>query len=334
MDFKMTVINLSLSRREFLKVGSLAGLGLTVSACGIASGELTQVISANPTTGSKNRVLRIAHLTDFHVMPEGIAPQGMAQALRHAQNQPDKPDIIINTGDSVMDSLKADKERTEAQWQVFNNVLQAECKLPIFHAIGNHDVWGWGRQDPSIQSDPLYGKNMALKMLGLSSPYYSFERAGWHFIVLDSNHLPNQASQYPYIGQIDGEQFQWLEDELGGVDSQMPICILSHIPILCACEFFDGDNEASGNWVVPAAWMHIDARRFRQLFLKHPNIRLCLSGHSHQYENLDYLNVKYMNDGAVCGNWWMGAYMDFPPAYVLVDLYADGRAESTFVPYS
>jgi Icc protein len=319
-----------LTRRNFLQLGGLAGMGLSLSACGVTQAAAT----TSPAPVAGQRVLRIAHLTDFHVMPEGFAPQGVAKAFRHAQSQPDKPDIIINTGDSIMDSLEANKERTEAQWEVFNNIVQAECKLPIYHAIGNHDVWGWGRQASDIQADPLYGKGMALKMLDLPERYYSFERAGWHFIVLDSTHEPNRVSEYPYIGQLDDEQFGWLEKEVESVDSQTHICILSHIPILCACEYLDGENEASGNWVVPAAWMHIDARRFRQLFLKHPNIRVCLSGHSHQAETLEYMSVRYLNDGAVCGNWWMGAYMDFPPAYVLVDLYADGRAESTFVPYS
>jgi len=70
--------------------------------------EFTQNLS-NP---NKKRVLRIAHLTDFHVQPEGYAPEGMARALRHAQNQSDRPDMIINTGDSIMDSLAADKNRT------------------------------------------------------------------------------------------------------------------------------------------------------------------------------------------------------------------------------
>ena len=112
-----------------------------------------------------------------------------------------------------------------------------------------------------------------------------------------------------------------------------PICIASHIPILAGCEFFDGENEASGNWVVPGAWMHIDARRFRQFFLAHPNVRVCLSGHTHQFEAEQYLKVHYQTDGAICGAWWEGDYLDFPAAYVLVDLYDDGTVESQFVTY-
>ena len=326
-------------------MGGATSLGLALSACGIPTTKppatTPSVTQASPTVtitpgtdrDQKTRVLRIAHMTDFHVMPNGNAPEGMAKALRHAQSQADPPDLIINTGDSIMDSLGADKSNAEAQWQVFQDILKAENKLPIFHAIGNHDVWGWGRQDAETQNDPLYGKNMALEKLGLQERYYSFDKAGWHFVVLDSNHLPNEVSGGSYIGKLDDEQFSWLENDVAQVDGSTPVCVVSHIPILCACEFFDGPNEETGAWVVPAAWMHIDARRFRGLYLEHPNIRLCLSGHSHQHESLDYLGVKYLTDGAVCGNWWNGAYLDFPPAYVLVDLYDDGSAESLFVPY-
>jgi len=319
-----------LSRKQFLTLAGVTALG-AVSAC--TSSQPAAQDSSTPTAAVSKRALRIAHLTDFHVMPIGNAPQGMRDALRHAQAQADPPDIILNTGDSIMDSLEVTKDMAEAQWETFNTIIKEECKLPIYHCIGNHDVWGWGAPTPDKQSDPLYGKGMALKQLGLKERYYSFDLAGWHFSVLDSTHQAENGAQHPYIGKLDDEQFAWLEADILAVDGEKPICIVSHIPILCACEFFDGDNESSGNWGVPAAWMHIDARRFRQLFLQNPNIRLCLSGHSHQHETLQYLGVQYFTNGAVCGNWWRGSYLDFPPAYVLVDLFEDGSAHSTFVPY-
>lgn len=355
----------SLDRRDFMKVLGMTALG-TASACtaaGVAATASpskvpvptiamfpadtdssilmppTQVPAATQPSMSpqqaKKRVLRIAHMTDWHVLPLGTARDGMTRALRHAQAQVDPPDIIINTGDCVMDSLETDKGKVQAQWAVYKEILASECKLPIIHAIGNHDVWGWGIDDPSLESDPLYGKEMALEQLGLESRYYSFDRAGWHFVVLDSVHLRNKVSSYPYIGQLDDEQYQWFINDISsaGGATQTPVCIVSHIPVVAACEYFDGRNEESGNWVVPASWMHIDARRFRDLFVQNPGVRLCLSGHTHQYESLDYLGVRYITSGAICGDWWRGPYMDFPPAYVMVDLYSDGSADSTFVAY-
>jgi len=47
--------------------------------------------------------------------------------------------------------------------------------------------------------------------------------------------------------------------------------VVSHIPIISTSVFFDGDNEKSGNWNVPRAWMHIDARKIKDLFADYPN---------------------------------------------------------------
>ena len=318
----------TLARRDFLKLAGLTTLG-AVSAC--VPSQITE--NAAPTETQKKRVLRIAHMTDFHVEPEGISPAGMTRALHHAQMQADPPDIILNSGDSIMDALETSESTAVGQWLTYNSIMKNENSLPVIHAIGNHDVWGWGLEDTPVQSDPLQGKEMALERLGLANRYYSFDQAGWRFIVLDSIHPRNEVSPEPYIGKLDEEQFQWLKTDIESVPKTTPICIVSHIPILAACEYFDGPNEDSGNWVVPACWMHIDARDLRRLFLRHPNVRLCLSGHTHQREVTTYLGVQYQTNGAICGNWWEGWYMAFPPAYVMVNLYDDGSSDSAFVPY-
>src|SRR5438552_2511432 len=73
-----------------------------------------------------------------------------------------------------------------------------------------------------------------------------------------------------YEARLDDEQFDWLKADLQATPKTTPILILSHIPILAACALFDGDNEKSGDWVVPGAWMHLDARRLKSLFVEHP----------------------------------------------------------------
>lgn len=322
----------TINRREFLKLLGITALA-SVSGCSRSRIPPLQTGADTKSTQAPQLACRIAHMTDFHILPQDMIVSSAAKAFQHVQSQNQLPDFILNTGDSIMDSLKSDRINAEKQWNTFTQLVDSECHLPIYHALGNHDVWGWGAKNPDYQKDPLYGKELALKMLRLSSPYYSFDLKGWHFIILDSTHQPNGASSEPYIGQLDETQFDWLEKDIENTPPETPICIASHIPILSACELFDGPNEETGNWVIPAAWVHIDARRFRSLFLDHPNIRLCLSGHSHQHERIDYLGVTYLTNGAICGNWWMGNYMDFPPAYVMVDLYSDGTVSSTFIPY-
>jgi Icc protein len=313
----------SLSRRGFLAAAG-AWSATAVAGC--------RTIPA----GDRPRVLRVAHLTDIHIENRTDARVGMAKALAHAQSHGDPPDFILNTGDSIMDSLATPREYSLSRWDLFNAILKEECSLPVVHAIGNHDVFGWGlpeQEQEQLRSDPLWGKAMALQALGLDDRYYSFDQAGWHFVVLDSTHPRQIESEIPYTGRLDEEQAGWLIADLAATPPTTPVCIASHIPILCACEFFDGDLASTGNWVVPGAWMHIDAGRLRELFLAHPNVHACLSGHAHQHDRVDYLGVRYSCDGAVSGNWWRGEYLNCPPSYVMVDFFADGSIETEFIAY-
>ena len=196
-------------------------------------------------------------------------------------------------------------------------------------------MWGWGLSDSGVMNDPMYGKEMAIRKLGLPNRYYSFDYAGWHFIVLDSEQLTSPGGNPPFVGRLDEEQYQWFLADVGAVaaSTNAHICILSHVPILSVGGFFTSQSEVTGDWVVPSWIMHIDTRRLREVFVQYPQIRLCLSGHIHQYESLEYLRVRLISGGAICGNWWKGTYMDFPPAYVMVNLYDDGSSDSEFVPY-
>lgn len=309
------------TRRSFLRKGAL----------GIAGLSLGGTLKAQPKNDEgAERVLRIAHLTDIHVEDNGRAPQGMAAALKYVNSMADKPDVIFNGGDSIMDALKRSKEEVRAQWSLWHQTLEANNSIEIKHCIGNHDVWGWSFKDSAFKNDPLYGKQWAVEEFGLPNRFYSFEKANWHFIVLDSTHRKESPG---YTARLDDEQFEWLTGELQNTDSGTPVCILSHIPILAACAYFDGDNEESGDWQVPGAWMHIDARKIKTLLHEHPNVKLALSGHIHLQDTVEYLDVKYYCNGAVSGGWWNGSYQEFPPALAIIDLYADGTSVRTMINY-
>lgn len=313
-----------LTRRHFL------------ASAGLAAGAGIWPLRAQAPASSEHaarRVLRIAHLTDTHVLPSLDSDQGLAEAIRHAQAA--KPDFIFFGGDLIMDALKKEKDEVLAQWAVWQRVLSAELKSDAVFALGNHDAWGWALRGESARnatSDDGYGMRLALGQLGLKDRYHSFDRGGWHFVVLDSTHH-DPASGRGYTARIDETQFAWLVADLARVPASTPVCVLSHIPILAACTFLDGENEREGEWLVPGAWMHIDARVLKDLFRQHPNVKLCLSGHVHLVDDVRYLGVRYCCNGAVSGGWWKGPYQEFGPAYALVDLYADGTADNQLVYY-
>lgn len=308
-----------MTRRELLQSAALLGLaGPLVSA-------VEPFLPA--ADGGKKPVLRIGHLTDVHMFNEKNAAKGLEKCLHHVQDRRQRPDILFNTGDSIMDALGASKADARAQWDLWHRVWRSENALPVVHCIGNHDVWGLRE----AQSDPLYGKKWATDEFGIPNRYYSFDRAGWHFIVLDSTHPKPDGGWY--TAKLDEEQFIWLEQELEKTPAATPVMVLSHIPILSASVFFDGDNAKTGNWVIPGSWMHIDSARIVGLFYRHPNVKVCLSGHIHLVDRTTYNGVTYLCNGAVSGAWWDGRYHETEEGYAVVNLFADGTFACEYVDY-
>lgn len=306
-----------LSRRDMLRRSSLL-----VAAGGSAS------LLAGPSSGgmapppNARRVLRLAHLTDAHVQPEREAGLGFATAIRHMQSRQDPPQMVLFGGDNVMNVDSAEgAARAKTQLAIWNKALKDELSVPHRTCIGNHDV---------LNLDPVDGKKWAVEALEIPARHYHFDQAGWRFIVLDST-SPEGGG---YKGRIDDEQFEWLEGLLQATPGATPVLILSHIPIMAVCAYFDGNNEKTGNWVVPGSWMHIDARRLKDLFARHANVRVCLSGHVHLVDQVMYHGVWYCCNGAVSGAWWGGAYHECNTGYGLVDLYDDGSFRNECITYS
>jgi 3',5'-cyclic AMP phosphodiesterase CpdA len=284
-------------------------------------------VEANPhlpePRAPRGRGVRIAHITDAHVEPEGPSAAGMRRCLKHIHKLKNAPDFVLNGGDAIMDAFKRDPRNAAAQWDLWNDLMDKHMSLPVKHCLGNHDV-------AKLNGDPSFRpKKVAMDRLGLKYRYYTVDLDSWQLIVLDSVFLNGDN----YVARLDDDQFAWLQKALAAVKPGKPVIVLSHIPVLSASVFFDGDNESASNWTVPGGWMHLDARRIKDLFVKHGNVRLCLSGHIHLQDRVDYAGVTYLCNGSVCGNWWKGPYQECPPGYAIIDLYDDGTFDHQYVSY-
>lgn len=280
--------------------------------------------------GSSRRVLRFAHFTDIHMEPRQKAPEGLAQALRHMQALEDRPQLLITGGDHVMDSFSAKEPWVTTQFETFKQVMYANCTIPVKYCIGNHDAWGWDKQSSQTTGqEPHWGKARPVHEFQMPGRYYGFTEGPWHFVILDSTHTADSN----YKALLDDEQFAWLRAELEE-NKEKYIVIVSHIPILSVAAFLDGDNEKDGRWTLPKEWMHLDARKLKDLFAKHPNVKLCISGHLHLVDRAQYNGVTYICDGAVCGKWWGGDHMECDEGYGVFDLYADGTFAHQYIPYN
>ncbi|WP_254411146.1 metallophosphoesterase family protein [Dyadobacter diqingensis] len=306
-----------MQRRSLLKnIGLIAG-GLS----------LPVISEARQPLVAPTRALRIAHLTDIHIQPHLMAAHGLGKCLHHLQSLDIKPDLIFNGGDVVMGSRNVTQEKSEKEWALYHKVFKNENSLPVFTCVGNHDILC---KDHSVTSFSD-GKSRAKDHLGLAQAYYSFDQSGWHFIVLDSVHVKDEGAGY--IAKLDEQQMDWLQKDLEKTASATPVMIVSHIPILSACVFLDGQNVKSGDWHVPGGWMHTDCGDLVRLFHKHKNIKLAISGHIHLLDQVVYNGITYCCNGAVCGDYWFGKNQQTKPGYAVIDLFSDGSFTNQYMGY-
>lgn len=334
-------------RRDALKAGALAAGAAVLTAGALSVGApLAAAQPARPAGARRARVARIGMINDLHLMPEYGAFEGVRACLAHLMAQQDKPDFLLTGGDLVDRSMSSTEQRTAALWELCTKVLRDECGLPALHCIGNHDVWGWNKaRSQTTGSEARWGKNWWKQAVGVEHTYYAADRGPWRILVLDSIYAadldikPKEGVRNPpkdigrYIGKLGDEQLDWLERELGAVERGRPVMIVSHIPLLSIAAVEHDARTASGDWVVPAGVMHIDAQEVTAMFRNSGNVRLCLSGHIHKNDRIDYEGTTYINAGAVSGSWWRGREDRCDEGYSLIDLYDDGSFAYDYLTY-
>ncbi|SDC18794.1 metallophosphoesterase family protein [Pedobacter soli] len=282
-------------------------------------------ISTAVTVAEQKPVLRVAHITDIHLKNDFGAPQKFSKCLHHLQQHSPKVNLVLNGGDMVFDMNKENISTINDQWKLFMDTVKNESNIQTQYCLGNHDIW-WNENS---KSDAFYGKKYAMDKLQLAKPYYSFLKAGWKFIVLDSTHLDIDNTWY--IGKLGEEQFNWLSEELKATPKETPVLVMSHIPILTALLMIEDDIV--NKWTMLGGDMHTDTAKIINLFYQHPNVKLCLSGHLHMRDKVVYNGVTYLCNGAVSGAWWKGNRRETAPGYGLIDLFADGTFEESYVNY-
>jgi 3',5'-cyclic-AMP phosphodiesterase len=324
------------SRRDFIKSTAIAIAAATAGGVLVPKqSRADQIVSAPvPPAASGQRVLRFSHPTDIHVQPELRGSEGMASAFQHMMSLKDPPQMILTGGDLPMDTAASDATRSAMLWKLFDGILKdnVPATIPIHHTIGNHDIWGRDMKAcGATGNEPYFGKQWFLDNFHYEKTYYSFNQAGWHFIVLDSfDVVPHEKA---YSSRIAAEQWEWFASDLAATPSTTPIVVVTHIPIISVAAFFSRKMAKSDDIIISRQNMHVDRKKFDTLFAKYPNVKLCLSGHLHLLDRVEYNGVTHICDGAVCGDKWVGPRQRTPEGYSIIDLYADGSFDHQYVTY-
>ena len=241
---------------------------------------------------SENDGFTFAFLTDIHLKPELSGVEGFTKAI-DTINQIN-PDFVLTGGDLVMDVLDQTYGRSDSVYNLYQEVSE-KFNMPVYNTIGNHEVYGWHRDEAGIEEHPEFGKGMYEKRIG--PRYYSFDHEGWHFMVLDGIYRGDGGT---YIGRIDEEQVAWIKEDLAKTGKETPIIVSTHIPFVTSqTQLTEGPLKAT-----PAYLILDNAKEVLTEFLGY-NLKLVLQGHLHYLEDI-HVNgqVHFITGGAVSGKWW------------------------------
>lgn len=281
------------TRRAFVCNGSLFLLGTGATATALPS------LFAAEELDARGKV-RIGLVTDIHFADK--PPRGSRHyreslnklAVATRQMQADQPEFMVELGDFIdsADSLADEKEHLKTIHQQFS-------KLPgeKHHVLGNHCVH-------------TLTKKEFLGGVGQEKSYYSFDRNGFHFVVLDSCF---RSDGEPYGRQ----NFEWTDPNIPAAEIEWLRKDLDHTQgktIVFAHQRLDVENHYGVK----------NCKQVRSILENSGKVLAVLQGHSHKNEHqiiggIHYCVLVAMVEGSGADN----------NAYSILDLFSEGTIRIT-----
>ena len=201
------------TRRSFLRTGSLWLVG-GVAGCASLGPRL------RPRPGAGARV-RVALITDLHYADKAPlrtrhyreTPAKLAEAAEGFRAA--RPDLLVELGDVVDAAPTVEEEKG-----YLRTILRQIREIPGEHhyVLGNHCV--------STLTKPEF-----LDGVERTASYYSFDRSGWHFVVLDScfrsDGVPYGRNNFEWTDpNVPAAELEWLRADLA--DTSSPTVVFAH----------------------------------------------------------------------------------------------------------
>ncbi|MDR1895447.1 MAG: metallophosphoesterase [Prevotellaceae bacterium] len=255
------------------------------------------VAKEEPKTSKK---LSFAFLTDVHLNRANGANRlnGLKKALEYVKKT--DASFILFGGDLVDNSgmgYNSSRAQSDSMFTVFKQTVEASG-TEYFPAIGNHDRF-FDKESGCVTGDEVFKSHF-------KNSYYTFERQGIHFFVLNSV----MDGEHGFV--VGKEEIQWLKQALIRVPLSAPIVVVTHVPVYSI--YYP---------VVEGKHVFVDMiMNYKELLsaFKDHNLKLVLQGHQHLYEEIFSQKVQYITGGAVCANWWSGAFHGTEEGFLLIDV--------------
>ncbi|MCM1441118.1 MAG: calcineurin-like phosphoesterase family protein [Roseburia sp.] len=176
----------------------------------------------------------------------------------------------------------------------FNKEFTVNC--PVYLSMGNHDNDPWKPGD-------LGGSSTFRAINGPA--YYSFNRGGAHFVVLDNmvyknyDALPDKPGKRDYTTALYDDQLDWLKNDLKSIkDKNTPIFVAMHGILLT---YPVGEDEKIDN-----IFRMEEGGEALANILKPFNKVNVMTGHAHNnhYQHTADFKIREYNVGGANGTWW------------------------------
>lgn len=291
------------TRRSFLGAAGAA----TAAAC---LGWPRRASWAVPTGPSES--LRVVFYTDIHTRLEWDTPRALDLAARAINAQ--KPDLVLCGGDLITEGFQLSEEAVEPRWEAYLGHLHRAIESPVHAIVGNHDLVAAMPEDGGrALADP---RAPFRRHLGVERTFGSFDAAGYHVIMLDVVDITRD--EFKYRGWVGDDQLAWLKQDLAAVDTDTPVILMSHMPLLTS--FYQATEGAEAT--APRNRVVVNNKAVLDALAGH-RLLAVLQGHLHVNEMLRWRDTTFITGGAVCGKWWRGPWQGTEEGFGVLTLRRD-----------
>lgn len=249
-----------MQRRKFIQALSFAGISSTTA------GSFAFDISS---PASSHKPTSIGWITDIHHGYCNDAEKRLETFIGTAIEK--NPDFIIQGGDFCHPGNASNSFINT--WKGF--------KGQRYHVLGNHDM------DKGT-------KKQIMDLWEMEKRYYSFDQGGFHFVVMDCNHILSKGSYIDFANSnyyinaafrdlVDPEQIEWMRADLQ--QTIKPCIIISHQSF---DEVWTG-NTVPNRLLVRKVIDEINASE------KTPKVIACFCGHHHLDHHMVINKVHYFH---------------------------------------
>ena len=182
------------------------------------------------------------------------------------------------------------------------HLMDNQFPMPFYCVHGNHDY------DPSVPSTDNPNVKAIQRYCNTFGPtFYSMNRGGVHFVMLDDIVYKNEVKEGQKTGEgvvgsrnydlyVEDAQLAWLAKDLAAVDKSTPIVVCMHAPMFT----YDDNGEQVYGFVEGKTELLVD-------LLKDFESVKVFSGHSHRtmsFVHPEYPNIVEYNITSIGGDLW------------------------------